>query len=219
MGSIPFSLYDLFAYLSAGALYLVTLDYVAGTGLMMTKDMPLAAQAFWIIAAYVLGHVNAHGASWLLEHHAVGALKKPSTHLFAEAKKGRFKAYRQPFPSDTAEAILEKYKRMSGKDKPGEAMFLFCYHLVKEKCPQAYARLNTFLSLYGFARNLSFATLALAVFLAGTAWVRQTPHLWQLAGIAAALSLVLFFRYLKFLRLFSIEVFTSFLVAIEEPKG
>ena len=39
MDKIPFSVYDFFAYLSSGAVWVVTADYVLGTGLLNQKEI------------------------------------------------------------------------------------------------------------------------------------------------------------------------------------
>jgi len=216
MGSIPFSLYDFFGYLVAGVLYLVAADHLLGLAWLSTEKPPLQLQVFWLLLAYVIGHVNAHWASWLLEKHAARRLGPPSKTLFDRDTEYRFfKHYRSPLPEGTAEATLDKYSRMTGSRKPGEDMFLFCYHHVKEQCPQAVSRLNTFVSLYGFARNLSFATLILAASFAIAAARGLGTQGWTLAGLSLVAAVTFFYRYLKFYRLFSVEVFASFRTGVK----
>ncbi len=216
MGSIPFTLYDFFAYLSAGALWLFGADYAFRLGWILGKEVRSAEAAFWLIAAYVIGHINAHWAAWLLEGQVVRRLGYPSRNLFEPAARRPFKHYRTPLPTETSGRILDKYQRLAGSRTPGEAMFLFCYHLVKERCPQAYTRLQTLINLYGFSRNVSFATLLIGAMLVAAALVRWQFHLVLLAGASLLASLSLFFRYLKFFRHYSVEVFTSFLNGVPD---
>lgn len=76
-------------------------------------------------------------------------------------------------------------------------------------------RLNTFLNLYGFARNMSLA-LVLSAIMLGVGIVRgsaQTgpevsPGWWIGAGVVVAIGL--FYRYLKFLRQYGVELLTSY---------
>lgn len=219
MGSIPFSLYDFFGYLVAGVMCLVAADHMLDLGWLSTDTPPLQLQAFWLILAYVTGHVNAHWASWFLEKRVARRLGPPSKTLFDRQSEHRFfKHYRSPLSEGTAEATLDKYERMTGSRKPGEDMFLFCYHHVKEQCPQAAARLNTFVSLYGFARNLSFATLVLAASFAIAA-ARGLTHSWVLTGVSLLAAITFFYRYLKFYRMFSVEVFASFRTGVKEDRN
>jgi len=220
MGSIPFSLYDFFGYLVAGVIYLVAADHLLGMTQLSTEDPPLQLQIFWLILAYVIGHVNAHWASWLLEKNVARRLGPPSKALFDRETEYRwFKHYRSPFSEGTAQATLDKYEQMTGSREPGEDMFLFCYHQVKEQCPQAVSRLNTFVSLYGFARNLSFATVILAASFAVAAARGLGSHGWVLAGLSLLAAITFFYRYLKFYRLLSVEVFASFRTGVKPESA
>lgn len=71
MGSIPFSIYDFFAYLSAGFVWLVSIDYAFGLNWLIGRELTVADTAFWIVAAYTIGHINAHWSSWLFEGKAI----------------------------------------------------------------------------------------------------------------------------------------------------
>ncbi len=78
-----------------------------------------------------------------------------------------------------------------------------------------YTRLSTFLNLYGFCRNVSLASLVAAVALAagslaGTAYTGTliAPGWWALGAFVIALGL--FYRYLKFYRLYACEVLAAY---------
>ncbi len=78
------------------------------------------------------------------------------------------------------------------------------------------ARLDIFLNQYGFARNMSFAFLVSAVAIVaehiyGTHPVRLR---WSLLATFAAISL--FYRYLKYFRQYSYELFLRY---AELPPG
>lgn len=216
MGSIPFSLYDFFGYLAAGALYLIVADHALGGLGLLQKEPPFALQVFWLICAYVVGHVNAHWSSWLLEARIARKLGPPSETLFAKEPRRLFAHFRSPLPKEHATKILDKYETMTGSREPGETMYLFCFHHVKEHCPQASARISTFIALYGFARSMTLAAMATALVLAGLAYTQQDPHAWQLAGLTAVAAVTLFYRFLKFYRLCSVEVFSSFRTGVPE---
>jgi hypothetical protein len=129
-----------------------------------------------------------------------------------------FKHYRTPLAKETRESIVSRYEKLSGSKMPGEAMFTFCFHYVKERSAASHGRLANFLNMYGFARNMSFATLLLCGVFIIAAWRRHEPHFWQLAAVCVIASVTLFYRYLKYFRIFSTEVFTA-LLAIREDKS
>lgn len=216
MDKTPFSIYDFLGYLFAGFLLLVAVDFAFDQHWIVGQKMEPSHVAFWVVASYVAGHVNAQWASWLYESKLIKKIGYPSANLFAEAARRPFKHYRTPLPAQTAKSIREKFERMSTGLGEGEDMFLFSYHLVKEQCPQAMARLGTFLNIYGFARNLSFASILVALVLAAAAIAKNKPALWPLAGVSLVVAVTLFFRFLKYYRHYSIEVFTTFLTGIRE---
>jgi hypothetical protein len=77
------------------------------------------------------------------------------------------------------------------------------------------ARLETFLNLYGFCRNMAMA-LVLAAFALGIGLIvgsaetgpDVSPGVWLITAVVAAVGL--FYRYLKFLRQFGVELLTSY---------
>lgn len=70
--------------------------------------------------------------------------------------------------------------------------------------------MDTFLQLYGFCRNASFSLFASAVLLGG-AWLRCGTWEYALYGIVALLASVgMLYRYLKFYRQYSYELFTAY---------
>jgi hypothetical protein len=120
------------------------------------------------------------------------------------------KEYMKPLPKSTAMAVREKFKRMTKHAAVGDDFFLFCFHHVKEQCPAGYARLQTFQNLYGFSRNICFAGIAVTLFL-----LIGRLHAFLAIPVFFA-SIVTFFRYLKFFRHYSIEVFLSFWSGVKE---
>lgn len=219
MDKAPFSIYDFLSYLFAGFLLLIAVDYAFDLHWLVGQKMEAGNVAFWVVASYVVGHVNSQWASWLFESKLVKRLGYPSANLFAEAARRPFRHYRTPLPARTAQRIREKYERMSAGIGDSEDMFLFSYHLIKEQCPQAVSRLTTFISVYGFSRNLSFASVLIAGVLGAAAVIEHKPSLWPLAGAALIVAVTLFFRFLKYFRHYSIEVFTTFLTGVKENEG
>jgi hypothetical protein len=218
MDKIPLSAYDFFGYLFAGVLLLAGTDYACDLHWVIGRQPDVTQSVVWLVIVYVLGQVNAHWAGWLLEGKFLRWLGRPEQTLFATTKCVIFKHYRAALPEQTRTLVLEKYERLSGTAGSDSALYLFCYHLVKEQCPQAAARLQTFLNLYGFSRNLSFATGLLAVIFFFCGFHAPRPFHWRIILACLVVSLTLFYRYLKFFRHFSVEVYASFLTGVKEQR-
>ncbi|PYP38234.1 MAG: hypothetical protein DMD46_02645 [Gemmatimonadetes bacterium] len=220
--SIPFTVYDFFGLLSTGVIWLLGIDHAFGMRWILGKQLGAGEAVLWIVVSYVIGHINSQGAAWLFERQLVARrLGYPSTNLFADKNKKTprlFKHYREPLPGETTKAILKRYESLSGSKSPSEAMFIFCFNLVKERSPTTYGRLQTFLNVYGFCRNMSFAALLLSVVFVAAAVIRGVYAMLYLALISVFAAAVLFFRYIKFFRLFGREVFVS-LLGLEERKS
>lgn len=217
MDQLPFSVYDFFGYLSAGFVLLVGL-VAAFTGTDSWQETPsLMVGLLLVVAAYTAGHVIANISGHLVEGAFVGKLVgKPSIVLF-EAVPSRwakvFPGYFRPLPRNQRERVLERASA-AGIHKAGDALFFHCFGVVKEREPVA-VRLNTFLNLYGFCRNMAVALLFTAVaLLAGTLLGSAktgavVPPGWWAAGGGLA-SIGLLYRYLKFYRHYAVEVFISY---------
>src|SRR5277367_2287547 len=86
MDKIPFSVYDLFAYLSSGAVWVLTADYVLGLGLLYQKDVSVVLGVSLVIFAYICGHIIAHFSSFTMEHIVVARLLKRPTSILMGSK-------------------------------------------------------------------------------------------------------------------------------------
>jgi hypothetical protein len=225
MDKLPFTVYDFFGYLSAGFVLLVGLA-AAFTGTESWQRTPGATVGLLlVVVAYTAGHVIANVSGYLIEGTLVGKiLGTPSTILFQDDKPSWAKllpGYYRPLPQEQRERILER-AATAGHDRPrqGQGLFYHCFSAAKER-ESTMARLSTFLNLYGFCRNMALSTLLVALalvvgMLLGTA---ETGHLvapgWWAAGALLA-SIGLLYRYLKFFRHYSVEVFVSY---AEPPPG
>lgn len=217
MEKVPFSAYDFFSYLFAGALLIAGVDYAFNLYWVLGRQLDVTQISVWLVIAFVIGWVNSHWASWLLEGKIVKLLGRPENLLFTDTLCRVFRHYRSPLLALTADRILDKYQLLSGATGEGRDAYLYCYHLVKRQCSQAYARLQTFINLYGFSRNLSFATGLISLALMVGRCNRPCPFLGRLIVTSAVVSIPLFYRYLKFYRHFTIEVFTSYLTSVKKP--
>lgn len=214
MDKTPFSVYDFFAYLSSGAILLATGDYVMGYGLLSQKDVGLVLAVLLIILAYVGGHIVAHFSSFIFEYGAVGRiLRRPSVVLLGEHASWRvwpwiFPNYFRALPEVTQKRVHQQAaaRHFAGK---GEALFLHAYPLVTFDSG-LQNRLDSFRNQYGFARNMSFVFLASAIAVIAAHKLAYHPVRLRWAVLAGTAGVVLFYRYLKFLRQFSYELFLRY---------
>ncbi len=138
-----------------------------------------------------------------------------------------FPIFHQPFPPETRERVLKKAAE-EGFDKPGRALFFHCHATVKGDNATS-ERLNSFLSLYGFCRNVCMgALIAAPILLYGACrdlevsdWeIKGTFHsdrfYWALAAFGVAAGML--FRYLKFFKHYTMEVFQTY-AEKDKPKA
>ena len=215
MNWIPFSIYDFFGYLASGFLLLAALDYAFNGGWVLNEDLGIVFGVFWVGVAYIAGHIVANLSSYLLEKKLVRrVLVSPEETLF-QAKRTTgwpriFPNFYEPFPGNLQQRILSRAREKAGIDEPGRALFLHCHSIVKRD-EATQVRLNSFLNLYGFSRNISMAaTLAFIVLLGDFVFgsVTDNEWVWLLAAMVAAVGML--YRYLKFFKHYTMEVLMSY---------
>ncbi len=174
--------------------------------------------------AYIIGHIVANISSYLLEHKVVREwLKSPEETLFNEAKKPGekktwgeffFPIFYRPLPPETQKRILAVAEK-NGFEKPGRGLFLHAHSVAKQD-KGTLERLATFLNLYGFCRNVATGLIVAAILLLIGALfdARHWKEIdnYKLAWMGAALvgAVGMFYRYLKFFRHYTMEVFNSY---------
>lgn len=222
---LRFSDYDVFAYIASGFAAIVAWDLVFATHFVVGAKWSVPDGIIVIVAAYIIGQILASPSSWLLEQRLVRrALGRPADVLIQGKPTSGWRGglarsvladYYAPLDAATAGRLREL---MDAENiQSGEALFWRVYPTIKAHAV-AYARLEAFLKLYGFCRNLAFVALAAAVALgvsAAVAVVRSgsgaaaSQHA-SWAVIALVIGLGMLHRYLKFHRLFAVEVLTTF---------
>jgi hypothetical protein len=121
-------------------------------------------------------------------------------------------------PAETQKAVLDKATR-SGVSAPGEALFWLAFAKARGS-ERTMGRLNDFLNQYSFCRNVAMVAFIDAAILNWSYLQPKGPdsHIWW-ARVAFFIGAALLLRYLKFLRHYSLELFTSFAHAEEAtPK-
>jgi len=221
MMKIPFSIYDFFGYLSSGFAVLAALDFASGARWLFADSVPAGFALVILLAAYVTGHLVAHVSSVVLEHGFLRrVLRSPEEHLLATTKistrwRWLFPGNFAQLPQGTRERVLAKAAAAGAGLEP-RALFFHCHACVKSD-EVTLGRLNTFLNLYGFCRNLAMSVLLSGFILMGLTVLRAS---WPLSAesqsslligvLCLPLSYVLLLRYLKFFRHYTVEVFVSY---------
>lgn len=257
--SFPFSPYDFFGYLVAGFLVICSAEYAIDGNWVLNRELKVPQAAFWLGAAYIVGHLVANVSSYFIEHKFLrGVLRSPEELLFEDeptppttaklmwrqrlgslpwwlslinpvawwrwsfpvgVARAIFPIFHKPFPQETRQRVLKKSSD-EGFTKAGRGLYLHCFATVKGD-KNTYDRLISFLNLYGFCRNVCMGSLiAVPILLFGACrdlrasdWQITGPFhwaqfYWVLAALAVAVGML--YRYLKFFRHYTMEVFTSY---------
>jgi hypothetical protein len=222
--TIPFSPYDFFGYLANGFLILCAFEYAFFGTSLADRDWKIGPALFYAVLAYIIGQIVANMSSYWLEHVIVREwLKSPEETLFKEPKqKGDrrtwaerlFPIFYRPFPAKTQKRVLG-VAQMNGFDQPGRDLFLHAYTVVKQD-KVTLERLTAFLNQYGFARNISMGLIIAAILLLigvlidVRRWsdIDNSKVAWVGAAVLGAVGM--FYRYLKFFRHYTMEVFNSY---------
>jgi hypothetical protein len=117
--------------------------------------------------------------------------------------------YFKVLPDETKKRALEK-AAAEGVTGPGEAMFWVAYGRARTDSV-VMGRLDNFLNLYGFCRNTALVAFVDAGLLYWSyRWNGGPEEHLHWAWAATAVGFGMTFRYLKFFRHYSVEVFTSY---------
>lgn len=222
MEKVPFSIYDFFGYLASGIIISVVADHILGYGWVLRENMPAAQAVFLVVIVYIIGHINANISSWLLEQNLIAKLlRHPNEILFTDKKnlpwlpRFIFPGYHTPIPWNLIERIAVAAKNR-GVPVGGENFFHHVRTIAKGS-KETWTRMDTFLQLYGFCRNVSFSLFVSALLLA-IAWLRYDARENGFLSILSLLfSIGMLYRYLKFYRQYSFEMFTAYPELATQP--
>ena len=217
---VRFSDYDVFGYLIPGLVLIACWDLVQGTHFVWEhENWTISAAAFVVILGYVLGHIAAALATLCFDRLLVrGVIGAPPVLLFKRSRQPSWHAwilgeYLVPLHPHVRERVIAAAGLDPAKATTdiGETLFWRAWPVIKRD-PIPCARMESFLRLYGFCRNFSFVSLVAAV---AIATAPLFPHgandvdpRWAI--LALFISAAMFYRYLKFLRLYSVEIFSTF---------
>lgn len=227
MPSIPFSVYEIFAELTPGFIVIAAIDYSANMHWILRDDVPFWQALLWIGVAYVVGNVLSNMAAWLYEKRLLDTLGRSEELLLTAASasgqqattatatpspfrtvwRRLFPGYYHTLPESTQARVLKKFGGTPDEHK--RAVFLAGFGAVKNIDATA-ARLSTFVTNYDFGRNSSFACLIAAAIILFIGVPKHGPSAlwWFAASLVAAVGLL--YRYLKFYRQYTYEVFVTY---------
>jgi len=216
MNRIPFATYDFFGYLASGLLLVMGMDLTLGFPRVLGQDLKPIDVVALLLAVYVAGQLVATPSKALLEDGLVEKiLGRPNMNLFRPKRPwirwALFPGFYKPLPWAVQERVLTR-AASEGIGGPGEVLFLHVRYSPEIRGDEKLlARLDTFLNLYGFARNLAFTSLLVGVALSVRAWwLHADPALPKYALTALVVGILLLYRYLKFFRQYSYELFNTY---------
>lgn len=219
----PLTDYDFYAYLISGMLLIGAVDYTLAGGVLVHKTQWTVAEGlFWVAVAYLVGQVSAAPSAALLEHlvarkwmHSPTEVQlglKPRNlfeRVFAAVFAPREYA---PLAASIQSKALERASAETGEARnslTADAVFQAAFHPVRQVADTT-ARLSVFLNLYGFSRNVAFASMIATGLLA----IQEVEHpakptLVFLVG-SAVLFVGMFGRFIKFYAAYSADVIRSY---------
>lgn len=212
---IPFTGFDFWAYLSAGFLLLFAADQVAGTNLLAREKWTIVQGIIAVSAAYSVGQLVSSVASNVFERLLVGRfLGYPRDVLFGHSKAWKWvrlllPGYFEYLPERTRQLALENGQAV-GIHACGNDLFFAAYSHARSM-PVVVAKLENFLNQYVFCRNIALVSFADAGLLYWAYRWGDGPSIFlHWAWAASAMGVGMAFRYLKYYRHFSVEVFATF---------
>jgi hypothetical protein len=215
MERLLFDPYDLFGYLASGLLVVVGMDLVLGFPHVLGRDLKVTDMALLILAIYVAGQMVATPAKAIFEDGIVDkVLKRPNLNLFRKKKPAVlrvfFPGFYKPLPEEIRDRVVTK-AMADGLNASGEALFLHVrYHPQVLGNESLMTKLAGFLNKYGFARNLAFTSFVVGAAMLLKTRVTPDPMLAHYGYTLFVAGVLLFYRYLKFLRQYSYELFNVY---------
>lgn len=213
MSRIPFSTYDFFAYLSSGSLVVAAVDVLYGRAWLLEPEIrPLLALVL-LLLAYITGQVVAQLSAPILEKGLLhGVMRPPSENLMrTDEPWGRylFPLFYKPLPEKNQVEVRTQMQARNFAGS-GEELFIHIFGVVK-RLEGMQDRLDGFRNQYGLARNMCFAFLVvtLLVLVGPLDDARDAPSRWW-ALVSCGFGVAMLYRYLKFFRQYSYELFVTY---------
>jgi hypothetical protein len=212
---LPFSVYDFFGYLAAGMVVLVGLQFLGGAPPVLGREHSAMDTIALVLAIYIVGQVVAGIAKPVLEDFLVRRLLGPPSFVLVSARRSGvmpaiFRGYFTPLPERVRKRLVARASD-EGAPSSGEALFLHIrFHGELRNDPALMKRLDAFLSQYGFARNVALALTVIGLSALVEARFVHRANLPFYGTMSLLLGVGMFYRYLKFFRQYSYELFNCY---------
>jgi hypothetical protein len=214
MDRIPFSVYDFFAFVGSGLLCLVTIDGVLGEDWILGGNIGLAEFVLWLGAAYIIGQIVTTPATWLLQGRILGPhFNLPTVNLLSDQppigwRSHFFRGYFSQLPPLVRKRVQTRAAE-AGVTGTGEDLFLLAFGTVKGQTT-TMARLDIWVTQYGFCRNISFLGFAGTLFIPILClWSGNWDKL-ALAPLSMLVAIGMFYRFLRYFRQYSLELLVTY---------
>jgi hypothetical protein len=223
-----FVAYDIFGYLLPASLLaslLLAANSAARRAIASLFEGATAIEySALTVGLYVGGHLIAAVSALVLEQ---GLLKTklgyPTTHLFPASSKPNTPwaifsgpSYETPYSEDFRRRFDRLFfQTFDVQPTDDHDRFWLCWSYVSLHHPAAFARGSHFLSLYGFARNISMSFLFGALIPLLPGWEARVPGLlWS--GVSVGLAWGMFASYTRLLRRLNDETYRGFLAVVSK---
>lgn len=214
---MPFDPYDFFGYLASGLVVVLGMNVVVGFPHVLGVELKPVEALLLLLTVYVAGQSISSPAKALLEDVIVGrVLRAPSVILVASSRRPFwcriFPGYYRALPAGIRERLLTRCASEGlGGDEIGEAMFLHVRFAPDVRTDTTLMkRLEEFRNKYAFCRNLSFVCVFVGLGMLGRWYLDPRPELSQHGAAALVAGVLLFYRYLKFFRQYTFELFNTY---------
>jgi len=220
MKEFPFDPYDFFGYLAAGIVVLVGLELTIGVPHVQGRDLAAFDLVVIGLLAYVVGQMIATPSQWILEDFVVSCiLKRPVENLLRPKDSRRpllrwlaFPGYYSSLPESVQKRVISKAVA-EGLSEASADESLFLHVRFRDYIRQdeaLMARLGAFLNKYGFNRNLSFVAFVFAIAVMLSKPFDLSTDVTRYALLSLGAGVLLFYRYIKFFRQYSYELFNAY---------
>jgi hypothetical protein len=222
MKELPFDPYDFFGYLASGLVFIVTAQLTVGFPKVIGAELKPFDMAVTILATYVAGQIIAGPSKLFYEDILVHkVLGSPTRNLLREHGHPRFRkvfhGFYKPLPAVIRTKIHGKIEAMGVDAADSEGIFLSIRYAPEViSSEQLIGKIDSFRNMYGFNRNVSFSLIASGLCLALTGIVEGNRTLIHFSIPALISGALLLYRFLKFYRQYSYELFNSYAVMAEK---
>lgn len=203
------------------------LAYIKGFLTNFSEEYKLIPFTCFILFCYLLGHIIAAFSSMFIERQFVKKLLGlPADNLFRDDHFVRirffFGNYRRPFRQNFQVEFARAAVRAFGYRVGPEDYYWLCYVYIHRQAPELFARLQHFVNLYSFMRNVC-ATFIFYFLLRLPFLVFLPPEkkglTFLIHAVFAGVAFMLFWSYLKFFKRQAVDLFYSFFVLTAVEKS